>query len=135
MMTSKELRLAEKRAAEQKQLIAELQVLANDMERSERAISTLKGELEEINRRFQGQRTTREDVDYLTGLLACAKKKLAWEKSMAGLQKRTPTLLDKMTRLLNDPSSPPSAEMRQQIMHCLQQVHSAMERLQGAKVE
>ena len=135
MMTSKELLLAEKRAAEQKQLIAELQVLANDMERSERSITSLKTELEEINRRYQGQRTTREDVDYLTGLLACAKKKLAWEKSMGGLQKRTPTLLEKMSKLLNDPTAPPSAEMRQQILACLHQVHSAMERLQGAKVE
>lgn len=135
MMTSKELRLAEKRAAEQRQLVLDLQSLARDMERCERSIVELKNELEDVNRRHQGRRTTREDVDYLSDLLACAKKKLAWEKTMGSLQKRTPVLLDKMTRLLNDPTAPPSGQVRAEILQCLQQVHASMERLQGAKVE
>jgi len=135
MMTSKELRLAEKRATEQRQLISQLQVLADDMDRSERAITGLKAELETVNSKHQGRRTTRDDIDYLTDLLRCARKKLSWEKSMASLQKRTPVLLEKMTLLLNDPAAPPSAESRAQILQCLQQVHSAMERLQGARLE
>jgi hypothetical protein len=135
MMTSKELRLAEKRAAEQRQLITDLRNVAKDMERSERWINDLKAELQRVNAKHQGRRTTRDDVDYLTDLLACAKKKLAWEKSMASLQKRTPALLEKMTRLLNDPAAPPPVQIRAEILECLRQVHAAMERLQGAKVE
>ena len=135
MMTSKELRLAEKRAAEQRQLIVELQGLAADMERSERSICQLKADLEAVNQQYQGRRTTREDVDYLSGLLACAKRKLGWEKGFSSLQKRTPVLMERMTRLLNDPALPPSNEIRTQILASLQRVHSSMERLQGGKVE
>jgi hypothetical protein len=135
MMTSKQLRLAEKRAAEQQQLIEELRVLAGDMDRSERSITELKQELGLINGRHQGRRTTREDIEYLSELLACAKKKLAWEKSMASLQKRTPVLLEKMTRMLNDPEAPPSGQARAEVLESLQRLHAAMERLQNAKVD
>jgi len=68
-------------------------------------------------------------------LLKCANKKLGWEKQIASMQKRTPTTLDRMAQLLNDPKNPPADEMRANMLQALQGVQAAMERLQNMKTE
>src|SRR5438477_255691 len=134
MLSVKQLKLAEKAALQQRQVIAELNALAKDIERCEKTIITLRSELEAVNSKHQGQRTTREDIAYLTGLLECAKKKLAWEKQMASLQKRTPAILESMTGLMHDPQAPPAEETREEMLRALQIIQAAMERLNQAKV-
>ena len=135
MSSLKDLKLAQKASQEQRQVVLELKTLVTDIERSENTIVALKGELENINSKYQGRRTTREDIAYLTDLLACAKKKLAWEKTIASLQKRTPEILNKMMSLINDPQNPPPEETRNQMLGSLQAVQAAMERLQHVKIE
>ena len=134
MLSAKQLKLAEKAALQQRQVIAELNALAKDIERCEKTIITLRSELEAVNSKHQGQRTTREDIAYLSGLLECAKKKLAWEKQMASLQKRTPAILESMTRLMHDPQAPPAEDTREEMLRALQTIQAAMERLNQAKV-
>ena len=131
MTSLKQIRLAEKVAAEQRTLISELNNVGRDIERCERLITDLKEDLDKINAQFQGPRTTREDIAYLSGLLACAKRKLAWEKQLGSLQKRTPLLLERMTQLLGDPANPPTEEVRADMLRALQVIQSAMERLQN----
>jgi len=77
MLSIKEIKLAEKRALQQAQVVSELKVLAKDIERCEQTIRDLKNDLEKVNGRHQGRRSTREDIAYLTELLECAKRKLA----------------------------------------------------------
>ena len=84
------------------------------------------------NAQFQGQRSTAQEVEYLTILLACAKRKLAWEKQIGSLQKRAPALLAKMTGILNDQYFPPTEELKAEMMHSLQIVQAALERLQAS---
>jgi len=134
MLSVKELKQQEKSAAQQRQVISELNALSRDIERSEKTITSLKAELETVNSKHQGRRTTREDIAYLTDLLGCAKKKLAWEKQMASLQKRTPELMERITHLMNDPQSPPGEEGRAEMLRALQDVQTAMERLDRVKV-
>jgi uncharacterized protein YoxC len=131
MSSAKDLKLEQKAALLQAQLISELNVLVKDIERSEKTITGLRGELSGINSRYQGPRTTRDDIAYLTVLLDCAKKKLAWEKQISSLQKRTPALLEKMSNLLHDPKNPPAEATRNQMLQILQSVQGAMERLQN----
>jgi hypothetical protein len=132
MDISNRLRLAKKSAAEQQLLILELNAVLKEIERSERTIKDLKTDLEKANSRHQGPRTTREDIEYLTDLLACAKRKLSWEKHLASMQKRTPQALESMTKLLNDPQNPPTEEVRAEMLRALQAIQTAMERLQNA---
>jgi len=132
MSSLKEIKLAEKSLAEQKSLVGDLNGLLKDIERCEQTIVNLKAELKGINARHQGPRTTREDIEYLSGLLACAKKKLTWEKQLASLQKRTPLALEQMTRLLIDPKNPPPEQVRTGMLEALQGIQAAMERLQKA---
>src|SRR5262245_56820485 len=106
MPSLKQLKAEQKAAGQQLQVIEELQTLVRDIERAENTISSLKTELEAVNVKHQGRKTTREDIAYLTDLLKCANKKLAWEKQIASLQKRTPSIMERMTRLINDPSAP-----------------------------
>ncbi|MEO7297814.1 MAG: hypothetical protein ABI042_04480 [Verrucomicrobiota bacterium] len=134
MLTSKQLKAMEKLGALQRQMVFELNALVKDIERCEKTITDLKNELEVVNQKHQNRSTTREDVDYLTDLLNCAKKKLNWERNMASLQKRTPPLLEKMSSMINDPLSPPGDETRTQILQALATLQEAMERLQNAKV-
>lgn len=134
MLTSKQLKTMEKLGAQQRQMVFELNALVKDIERCEKTITDLKNELEAVNQKHQNRSTTREDVDYLTDLLNCAKKKLNWERNMASLQKRTPPLLEKMSSMINDPLSPPADETRTQILQALATLQEAMERLQNAKV-
>ena len=132
MSSIKQLKQEEKNAALQQQVILELNAIAKDIERSEKTIVALNRELQAVNAKYQGPRNTREDVAYLTGLLECAKKKLAWEKQISSLQKRTPSLMERMSALLNDPKAPPSVEARDQMLRALQAIQAAMERLQAA---
>ena len=132
MSSLKEIKLAEKRLAEQKSLVADLNGLLRDIERCEHTILSLKAELDRINASYQGPRKTREDIEYLSSLLACAKKKLNWEKQLGSLQKRTPLALEQMTRLLNDAKNPPGDEERVAMLQALQAIQAAMEKLQKA---
>jgi hypothetical protein len=135
MPSLKELKLAQKAANEQRQVVLELKTLVKDIERSEKTIVGLKGELENVNSKYQGRKNTREDIAYLTDLLACAKKKLAWEKHIGSLQKRTPLVLEKMSKIIHDPQNPPSEESRAEMLGSLQAVQAAMERLQNVHAE
>jgi hypothetical protein len=135
MSSLKNLKLAEKAANEQLQVILELETLVKDIERCEKTIVGLNQQLQSVNSKYQGRRTTREDIAYLTDLLECAKRKLAWEKNIASLQKRTPAVLEKMSQLIHDPQNPPSEESRAAMLASLQAVQAAMERLQSVKTE
>ena len=63
-----------------------------------------------------------------------ANKKLVWERQIGSLQKRAPLLLEKMSRVMDDPQNPPPENMRAGIVKALQGVQAAMERLQAAKM-
>ncbi len=135
MSSLKQIKQAQKVALEQQELIGELDMLVKDIERSEKTIVDLKAELEAVNAKHQNRKSTREDIAYLTDLLKCANRKLAWEKQMASLQKRTPELLNRMTKLVNDPASPLDEQTNTAIISSLQRVQSAMQRLQTVKAE
>jgi chromosome segregation ATPase len=132
---SNKYRLAEKAAQEQRQVVGEIEALVKSIERCEKTISELKVELEQVNEKHKGRRTTQEDIAYLTDLLKCANKKLGWEKQMASLQKKTPALLERMSTLINDPVNPPTNEVRAGMLQGLEAVKSAMEKLEKVKVE
>jgi hypothetical protein len=133
MTSIKDLKLAEKSLVLQQQVVGELNTLVKDIERCEKIILDLQTELNEVNTKYPSPRTTRQDVAYLTDLLKCAQKKLAWEKQIASMQKRTPATLQKMAQLLNDEKNPPADAMKVEMMKALQGVQMAMERLQGLK--
>ena len=135
MSSLKQIKLAGKATVLHHQVIGELQSLAKDIERCEKTMSDLTRELQSINEKHQGRKTTRDDIAYLTDLLECAKKKLTWEKHIASLQKRTPTILEKMSKLLTDPQNPPSEQLRADMLTSLQAVQATMERLQSIKTE
>lgn len=124
----------EKAAGHQRQVISDLTSLVKDIERCENTITELQSELERVNTIHKDRKTTRDDIAYLEDLLKCANKKLTWEKHMASLQKRTPAILETMTKLINDPVAPPDDQTRAQMLQGLQAISSAMERLQGVKV-
>ncbi len=134
MTSLKQLKLAQRLALQQQEVVTDLNNLIKDIERAERSISHLKVELEGVNQKYQGPRDTRQDVDYLTVLLACAKKKLIWEKHMASLQKRTPEILSRLSSVINDPQAPADDATRASLLAALQGVQTAMERLQSAKI-
>lgn len=133
MSSIKQLRHEEKTTLESREVIQELNALVMDIDRCEKTMTSLKSELDGVNAKFKGPRTTREDIDYLTALLKCANKKLTWEKHMASLQKRTPAILEKITRLMNEPIAPPPESTRIEMVQCLQGVQAAMDRLQNVK--
>jgi hypothetical protein len=135
MPSIKDLKIAEKSVVLQQQVVTELNTLVRDIERAEKTILDLQSELVAVNARYPSPRTTRQDIGYLTDLLKCANKKLAWEKQIASMQKRTPATLEKMAQLLNDPKNPPADVMKVEMMRALQSVQGAMERLQGLKTE
>src|SRR5579872_5241790 len=107
MQSIKDLRLAEKTVVRQQQVVAELNTLVRDIERCEKTIVDLQNELNEVNAKYPTPRTTRQDIAYLTDLLKCANKKLAWEKQIASMQKRTPATLERMAQLFNKTKKPP----------------------------
>jgi len=133
MTSIKDLKLAQKSVMLQQEVVSELNTLVKDIERSEKIILDLQTELSAVNTKYPSPRTTRQDVAYLTDLLKCANKKLAWEKQIASMQKRTPATLQKMSQLLNDEKNPPADAMRVEMLRALQGVQAAMARLQGMK--
>jgi len=133
MQSIKDLKLAEKSVARQQEVISELNSLVNGIERCEKTILDLQNQLLAVNAKYPSPRTTQQDIAYLTDLLKCANKKLALEKQIASMQKRTPATLEKMAVLLNDPKNPPADEMRTEMLRALQGVQAAMERLQNIK--
>jgi hypothetical protein len=135
MSSLKQYKLAEKSLAQQQEVITELDTLVKDIERCEKTILDLKAELEAVNQKHQGRKTTRDDIAYLEDLLKCAHKKLTWEKHIASLKKRTPALLQRMSALINDVQTPPTNEIRAGMLRALQRVQAAMERLENVKVE
>jgi hypothetical protein len=135
MSSIKDLKLAEKSVLLQQEVVTELNTLVRDIERAEKTILDLQTELAAVNTRYPSPRTTRQDIGYLTDLLKCANKKLAWEKQIASMQKRTPATLEKMAFLLNDPKNPPADAMRVEMLKALQGVQAAMARLQNMKTE
>ena len=134
MSSSRSLKLEQKSLLQQQEVVLELDRLVKDIERCETTIQSLATELQEVNEKHKDRKTTREDIAYLTDLLRCANKKLAWEKQIASLQKRAPGILDRLTTLMNDPVNPPAEEMKAGMLRALQGVQAAMERLQQAKV-
>ena len=135
MSIGKQLKQEEKSLLEQRDVILELQALVADIDRCEKTIHDLKNELEAVNVRHQNRKTTSEDIDYLNDLLKCAHLKLVWEKRLGSLQKRTPILLERMSRVIHDPVNPPDESTHLQMVGALQGVQGAMERLQGVKME
>src|SRR3954467_3066262 len=134
MASLKQFKRIEKGTAQQLRVIDDLNGIVKDIERSEHTITVLQNELLEINKRHANRTTTRDDIAYLEDLLKCANKKLVWEKNIASLQKRTPLVLESVTRLMNDPQLPPNDELRANMLKSLQAVQTAMERLQAAKI-
>ncbi|MDB6030867.1 MAG: Inhibitor of kappaB kinase gamma-like protein [Verrucomicrobiales bacterium] len=134
MTSAKQFKLREKSLAEQLKVVEELNKLVKDIEHCERAIGELKTELEAVNARFPTRNTTRDEIDYLNGLLKVANKKLVWEKNMASLQKRTPDILSRVSQLANDPKAPLDDQAKASLMPSLQAVQAAMERLSATKV-
>src|SRR5262249_16327256 len=135
MSSLRHLKLAQKAAAQHQQVVRELNAMVLDIDRCEKTITALRADLDAANSKYPAQRNTREDIAYLSDLLECAKKKLAWEKQMASLQKRTPILLEKMNRLFNDSEHPPSQELRGEMLRSLQSAQASLERLKGPRVE
>ena len=134
MKSVKQLKEAERIQKQQRELIPELEALVRDIERCEKTIAVLKEELEGVNQKHAGRQTTQDDVNYLEDLLACARKKLVWEKQMASLQKRTPALMQRLESLVNHPESAPDDAMQSSLMGALQNVQGAMARLHEAKL-
>jgi len=135
MPSAKQFKQAEKGVAKLQRALAELQDLARDIERCEKAIHDLKTELESINSKYQTRKTTRDEIAYLTDLLKCANKKLVWEKQLASVQKRTPVILETISRLMNDPQVPPNEQLRAEMLRSLQGIQTTMARLQSVKTE
>ena len=134
MSVQKKQKLASKAVAHQQQILSELQSVAKSVERCEKSLSDLKTEMQTVNLKHQNRKTTQDDIAFLTDLLKCANKKLAWEKQIASMQKRTPAVLDKMSSLLKDTVNPPPDLIRAEMLHSLQGVQAAMERLQNVNV-
>ncbi len=134
-MASKALKLAQKSALLQSDVLAEMDALMKSVARSEKMILELKDEMEAVGAKHQHRKTTRDDIAYLEDLLRCAKKKLAWEDLMTSLSKRTPALLAKVSAVMNDPINPPTDPVRDGIVRALHSIQGAMERLEKAKVQ
>lgn len=133
MGSGKLQRLARKSALLQQEVLQELNTLVKSIERGEEMLAELKADTEAMNARHQHRQTTRDDIAYLEDLLKCAKQKLAWEKQMENLAKRTPVVLASVSSVINDPQNPPSDEIRQSVLASLQKVQAAMARLDVAK--
>ena len=121
--------IAQIKAVERRNVLTELKQLAVDIGRCQQTIASVMAELTSVNAKYQGERSTRQEVEYLTILLACAKRKLAWEKQIASLQKRAPALLESMSKIMNDRDHPPTEELKAEMLHSLQSVQGALARL------
>jgi|AGTN01.1.fsa_nt_gi hypothetical protein len=133
MSSGKNQRLARKTALLQQAVLHELQSLVKSIERGENLLAELKDDTTAMNQKHQHRRTTREDIAYLEDLLKCARKKLAWEKQMENVAKRTPVVLAQISSVMNDTRFPPEDSLRAQVVQLLQSVQTAMTRLEVAK--
>jgi len=88
-------------------------------------------DLKNINEKYQGTRSTRQEIEFLKVLLDCAKRKLAWEKQIASLKRRAPGLLENMSRTMNDSEFPPPDDLKADMLRALQLVQGAIQRLQA----
>ena len=133
MSSGKSKRLARKTALLQQAVLHELESLVKTIERGETLLAELKEETTAMNVKHQNRKTTRDDIAYLEDLLKCAKKKLAWEKQMENVAKRTPVVLAQVSSVMNDTQYPPDDQTRTQVLEFLQSVQTAMTRLEIAK--
>ncbi len=133
MSSGKSRRLAHKTALLQQAIVHELESLVKTIERGETLLAELNEETTAMNVRHQNRKTTRDDIAYLEDLLKCAKKKLAWEKQMENVAKRTPVVLAQVSSVMNDTTYPPDDQTRAQVVAFLQSVLTAMTRLEVAK--
>jgi hypothetical protein len=133
MATPRQLKEAQRVAFQQKEIIGELQSLMRDIERCEKTIIDLKAEMDAVNAKHASRKTTQEDVHFLEDLLACAKKKLVWEKQLASLQKRTPDLMQRVETVVNHPESNPDAQTRDALLGSLNAVKTGIQRLSESK--
>ena len=127
-------RYAEKahiKAAERRRAVADLNQLATDIARCEKTITSVMADLKNINEKYQGTRSTRQEIEFLKVLLDCAKRKLAWEKQIASLKRRAPGLLENMSRTMNDSEFPPPDDLKADMLRALQLVQGAIQRLQA----
>lgn len=134
MSTSRQIKEEQRVTAQQKSLVGELQALVKDIERCDKTVVGLKEELQQVNERHGNRTTTQDDIAYLEDLLACARKKLVWEKQISSLQKRTPELMQRVEALVNHPNSNPDEETRNALMSSLTQVQASMKRLNEVKI-
>jgi len=135
MSLGKQYKLAEKAALQQRQVVGELESLVKSIDRCEKTVTDLKNELEAVQAKYQTRTSTQEEIAYLTDLLKCANKKLNWEKQIASLQKKTPAILDDVSRVINDPKNPPADEIRASMLRALQLVQASMQRLEKVKTD
>ena len=112
--------------------VKDLEGLLKGIERSEQLLTSLRVEMDEVNGKYPAQRNTQQDVDFLTDLLACAKKKLQLERQIQALKKRVPAVLENVSNFIADSKSPPSPEMQAQLLEMLRNVQAAIERLDAA---
>jgi hypothetical protein len=133
MATTKQLKEAQRVAFQQKEIIGELQTLVKDIERCENTIIALKAEMESVNAKHADRKTTQDDVHFLEDLLACARKKLVWEKQLGSLQKRTPDLMKRVEAVVKYPESNPDEQTREALMGSLNAVKAGIQRLSDAK--
>jgi len=134
MATTKQLKEAQRVAFQQKGIVGELQALVMDIERCENTIIALKAEMEAVNTKHADRKTTQDDVHFLEDLLACARRKLVWEKQLASLQKRTPDLMKRVEAVVNHPESNPDAQTREALLGSLNAVKAGIQRLSDAKM-
>lgn len=129
MSTSKQLKIAQQVAQQQKAIVVELQEFVRDVERCERTINTLRAEVEEVNAKYSSRTTTQEDIAFLEGMLGCAKKKLVLEKQTASLDKRSPELMKRVEELVNHPESSPDEKTQAALLEAVRAVQSSLKRL------
>lgn len=133
MASGKSKRLAIKVALLQQGVLRELESLVKTIERAEALLEELKNDTEVMNVKHQHRTSTREDIAYLEDLLKCARKKLAWEKQMENVAKRTPATLAQVSAVMNDTARPADDQTRAVVLQLLGNVQTAMCRLEAAK--
>ncbi len=131
MALNRYLQQGQIKAAERRRVLIDVQQLAGSIARCQETIVEVMTGLKTANAKYEGGRSTRQEVEYLTVLLDCAKKKLAWEKQIASLKKRAPELLERMSKIMNDKEHPPGDELKAEMLRALQIVQSALQSLQA----
>jgi len=118
-----------RRVSHHQETVQELEGILKGIERSEELITSLRMEMDDVNENYPAQRTAQQDVDFLTDLLGCAKKRLLLEKQIETLKKRVPAALERVSKVISDPKAPPTPEMHTSLLEMLTRVQHAMEHL------